>query len=95
MKVVAPAAASQLKRRGRSQRMLWKQNGRLFFGSARSCSSAMGASMSPFTEAVSSQHGPDEEALAERMFAKFGHKSFCIARVEDTPVEVPSAELAR
>ena len=41
-------------------------------------------------------HNKDDEALAARMFAKFGDAPFYLARLEDTPsiYELPSPELA-
>jgi hypothetical protein len=41
-------------------------------------------------------HDKDDEALAARLFKKFGDAAFYIARLEDTPgiCEVPSPELA-
>ena len=41
-------------------------------------------------------HGLDDEALAEKMFARFGDLPFYITRVEEQPsiFEVPSPELA-
>jgi Family of unknown function (DUF5678) len=41
-------------------------------------------------------HDKDDEALAARLFRKFGDVAFYIARLEDTPsvCEVPSPELA-
>ena len=41
-------------------------------------------------------HDKQDEALAARMFAKFGEATFYIARLEQSPTvyEVPSPELA-
>jgi len=41
-------------------------------------------------------HDRDDEALAARMFEKFGGAPFYIARVEETPsvYEIPSPEVA-
>jgi hypothetical protein len=41
-------------------------------------------------------HDKDDEALAARLFKKFGDAAFYIARLQDTPsvCEVPSPELA-
>ncbi len=40
-------------------------------------------------------HGPDDEALAQRLFAKLGDKFFYVAKIEREPTvcEVPSPEL--